>query len=112
MDSSDYSDASPEVEQCIAQPKKRVKVEVEDNLNLIINAGDGHCIVNCFGVHFDTALDKVLDLLDKEFRENRSKYSDFSEYGEGKILLEAFRYRKGTCLKYCRHVYLCLFKYI
>ena len=84
MDSSDDSDCaitwSSEVEQCIAQPKKRVKVELENNLNLIIIPGDGHCIANCFAVYFDTPLDKVLDLLDKEFRENISKYSDFSRY--------------------------------
>ena len=96
MDSSDDSDCvitwSSEVEQCIAQPKKRVKVELEDNLNVIIIPGDVHCIGNCFAVHFDTPLDKVLDLLDKEFRENISKYSDFSEYDDDKILLEVFRY--------------------
>ena len=90
MDSSDDSDCviswSSEVEQCIAQPKKRVKVELEDNVNVIIIPGDGHCIANCFAVHFDTPLDKVLDLLDKEFRENISKY-----YND-KILLEVFRY--------------------
>ena len=72
--------------------KKRVKVELEDNLNVIIIPGDVHCIANCFAVHFDTPLDKVLDLLDKEFRENISKYSDFSEYDDDKILLEVFRY--------------------
>ena len=98
MKSSDDSDCviiwSSEVEQCIAQPKKRVKVELEVNLHLIIILGDGHCITNCFVVHFDTPLDKVLDLLDKEFQEKMLKYSDFSEYDDDKILLEVFRYIK------------------
>ena len=99
MDSSDDSDCvitlSSEVEQCIAQPKKRVKVELKDDLNVIIIPGDGHCIANCFAVHFDKPLDRVLDLLDKEFRENISKYSDFPEYDDDKILLEVFRYITG-----------------
>ena len=63
MDSCDGSDCvvtwSSEVEQCMAQPKKQVKVELEDNLNLIIIPGNGHCIANCFAVHFDTPLDKL-----------------------------------------------------
>ena len=72
--------------------KKQVKVELDDSLNLIIMPGDGHCIANYFAVHFDTPLDTVLDLLDKEFGENISKYSDLSEYDNDKILLEVFRY--------------------
>ena len=83
---------SSEIEPCITQPKKKGKVELEDNFNLVIIPGDGHCIANCFAVHFNTSLDKVLDLLDKEFRENIIKYSDFSEYDDDSILLEVFRY--------------------
>ena len=94
MDSSVDSDCivacSSEVDQCIVQPKKWVKVELEDNVNFI--PSDGHCTANCFAIHFDTPLDKVLELLDKEFQEKISKYSDFSEYDNGKRLLEVFRY--------------------
>ena len=89
MDSCDGSDCvvtwSSEVEQCMAQPKKQVKVELEDNLNLIIVPGEGHSIANCFTVHFHEPLYKVLDLLDKEFRENISKYLNFSEYDDDLI---------------------------
>ena len=96
MNSSDDSDCIiawlSEVDQCIVQPKKRVKVELEDNVNLIIIPSDGHCTANCFAIHFDTPLDKVLELLDKEFQVKIWKYSDFSEYDNEKILLEVFRY--------------------
>ena len=42
---------------------KRCKLELEDNLHLKSITGDGYCIANCFAVHFDENLDKVLDKL-------------------------------------------------
>lgn len=73
-------------------PSRRVKIEIEKDVNLVVIPGDGHCIANCFAIRFDKPLDMVLDLLDKEFRENISTYANFSEYSEDEILLEVFKY--------------------
>ena len=48
--------------------------------------GDGHSKADCFTAHFDTPLDKVLHLLEKELQEKISKYLDFSEYHDDKIV--------------------------
>ena len=45
--------------------------------------GDGHSKADCFTTHFDTPLDKVLE---KELQEKISKYLDFSEYHDDKIV--------------------------
>ena len=51
-------------------PAKRCKLESEETPNRIKIPGDGHCIANCFAVHFKENLDKVLDKLDTEFHSN------------------------------------------
>ena len=48
---------------------KRCKLENE-GFSIKSIRGDGHCIANCFATHFKEPLDKVLDHLDSEFREN------------------------------------------
>ena len=48
---------------------KRLKSDNDNNVHLRKIPGDGHCIANCFVVHFDEPLDRVLDRLDNEFRE-------------------------------------------
>ena len=48
--------------------------------------GDGHSKADCFTAHFDTPLDKLLHLLEKELQEKISKYLDFSEYHDDKIV--------------------------
>ena len=37
-------------------------------------------------------LDKVLDLLDTEFRENMSVYTDFSTFSDDEIIKEVYQY--------------------
>ena len=49
---------------------KRCKLEYEECFRIKSIRGDGHCIANCFATHFKEPLDKVLDHLDSEFREN------------------------------------------
>ena len=53
--------------------------------------GEGHCIANCFTVHFEENLDKVLDKLDTEFRINLLKNRKFSECNTKKII-EVYNY--------------------
>ena len=55
-------------------PAKRCKLEPEETPNRIKIPGDGHCIANCFAVHFKENLDKVLDKLDTAFRSNLEEY--------------------------------------
>ena len=54
--------------------------------------GDGHCIASCFAPHFKEPVDRVLDRLDSEFRENITFYKDFSEFNEDEILREVYAY--------------------
>ena len=56
--------------------------------------GDGHCIASCFAPHFKEPVDRVLDRLDSEFRENITFYKDFSEFNENEILREVYAYIK------------------
>ena len=53
---------------------KRYKSEPEENVHRKSIPGNGHCIGNCFAVHFEENLDKVLDKLDTEFAINVQKY--------------------------------------
>ena len=39
------------------------KLEPEETLHRKLISGDGHCIANCFVVHFEEDLDKVLEKL-------------------------------------------------
>ena len=54
--------------------------------------GDGHCIANCFAVHFEENHDKILDKLDTEFRIDLQKYRQFSECSTDKIVKEVHDY--------------------
>ena len=49
---------------------KRFKSDHDEGLSLRTTPDDGHCIANCFAVHSNEQLDRVLDRLDTEFREN------------------------------------------
>ena len=49
---------------------KRCKLEYEECFRIKSIRGGGHCIANCFATHFKEPLDRVLDHLDSEFREN------------------------------------------
>ena len=60
-------------------------MELEEDVNLIIIPGDGHCIANCFATRFTQPLDKLLDLLEKEFRDNISTYKRIKESDLTKI---------------------------
>ena len=71
---------------------KRFKSDNDNNFHLRKIPGDGHCIANCFAVHFDEPLDRVLDRLDNEFRENISFYRDFSHFSEDEIKFYVFKY--------------------
>ena len=70
---------------------KRCKLENE-GFSIKSIRGDGHCIANCFATHFKEPLDRVLDRLDSEFRENITFYKDFSEFNEDEILREVYAY--------------------
>ena len=71
---------------------KRCKLEPEENLHRKLIPGDEHCIANCFAVHFEENLDKVLDKLDTKFQINLQKYRQFSEYSIKKIIEKVFNY--------------------
>ena len=74
-------------------PAKRCKLEPEETPNRIKIPGDGHCIANCFAVHFKKNLDKVLDKLDTEFRSNlEEEYRKYSELSTEQILKEVYNY--------------------
>ena len=74
-------------------PAKRCKLEPEETPNRIKIPGDGHCIANCFAVHFKENLDKVLDKLDTEFRSNiEEEYRKYSELSTEQILKEVYNY--------------------
>ena len=49
---------------------KRRKLEYEECFDIKGIPGNSHCIANCFATQFNEPLDKVLDRLDSEFREN------------------------------------------
>ena len=49
---------------------KRFKSDHDEGLSLRTIPDDGHCIATCFAVHSNEQLDRVLDRLDTEFREN------------------------------------------
>ena len=70
---------------------KRFKSDNDNNFNLRKIRGDGYCIANCFAVHFDEPLDRVLDRLDNEFRKNISFYRDFSQFSEDEIKFYVFK---------------------
>ena len=55
---------------------KRCKLKPEDNLHPKLIPEDGNCIANCFAVHFEKNLAKVLDKLGTEFRINLHKSTD------------------------------------
>ena len=77
-----------EGESCIIVtdiPAKRCKLEPKETPNRIKIPGDGHCIANCFAVHFKENLDKVLDKLDAEFRSNLEEYRKYSELSTEQI---------------------------
>ena len=69
---------------------KKCKVENEEFIEII--PGDGHCIANCFARHFKEPLDKVLDRLDSEFRQNITFYKDFSLLSEDDIIEQLYAY--------------------
>ena len=71
---------------------KRCKLEYEAGFRIKNILGNGHCIANCFTTRFKEPLDRVLDRLDSEFRENITFYKDFSEFNEDKILREVYAY--------------------
>ena len=71
---------------------KRFKSDNDNNFHLRKIPGDGHCTANCFAAHFDEPLDRVLDFLDNEFRENISFYRDFSHFCEDEIKFYVFKY--------------------
>ena len=73
-------------------PAKLCKLEPEETPNRIKIPGDGHCIANCFAVHFKENLDKVLDKLDTEFRSNLEEYRKYSELSTEQILKEVYNY--------------------
>ena len=71
---------------------KRCKLEYEEGFSIKSIRGDRHCTANCFATHFKEPLDRVLDRLDSEFRENITFYKDFSEFNEDEILREVYAY--------------------
>ena len=70
---------------------KGFKSDNDNSFHLWKIPGDGHCITNCFAIHFDEPLDTVLDRLDNEFRENISFYRDFSHFSEDEIKFYVFK---------------------
>ena len=78
-------------------PAKRCKLEPEETPKRIKIPGDGHCIANCFAVHFTENLDKILDKLDTEFRSNSEEYRKYSELRTEQMLREVYNY---VTLKY------------
>ena len=81
---------------------KRYKLEYEESFRIKTIRGDGHCIANCFTTYFREPLDRVLDRLDSEYRENITFYKDLSEFNEDDILREVYacimerRYNNST----------------
>ena len=71
---------------------KRYKLEYEESFRIKTIRGDGHCIANCFTTYFREPLDRVLDRLDSEYRENITFYKDLSEFNEDDILREVYAY--------------------
>ena len=69
---------------------KRCKLEYEESFRIKSIPGNGNCKANCFATHFKEPLDRVLDCLDSEFRENITFYKDFSEFNEDEILREVY----------------------
>ena len=76
-------------------PAKKLKVDVP--YRRIIITGDGHCIARCFPTYFGEPLDKVLDRLYLEFRNNTDWYGQFSEKTNEEILSDVFRYITEKC---------------
>ena len=71
---------------------KRCKLEYEKGFRIKTIPEDGHCIATCFATHFKEPLDRVLDRLDSEFRENITFFKDCSEFNEDGILKEVHAY--------------------
>ena len=71
---------------------KRPKMKIDDDFLLTLTPRDRHCIANCFAVHFEMELDKVLYLLETEFRENTSVYTAFSIFSDDEIIKEVYQY--------------------
>ena len=62
------------------------KLEPEETLHRKLISGDGHCIANCFVVHFEEDLDKVLEKLNTKFSKNLQNYRQFSECSTKKMI--------------------------
>ena len=97
MDDSGYSDCIltnvVSSEECITgRLSKRPKIETDEDFSLTLIPGDGHCIANCFAVHYKMELDKVLDLLDTDFRENTSVYTVFCTFSDNEIIKQVYQY--------------------
>ena len=71
---------------------KRYKLEYRESFRIKSICGDGYCIANCFTTYFREPLDRVLDRLDSEYRENFTFYKDLSEFNEDDILREVHAY--------------------
>ena len=69
--------------------------------------GDEHCIGNCFPVHFEGNLDKVLDKLDTEFVINVQQYRQFSKCSTKKITEEVYNFETRHHGRR-RHVVICV----
>ena len=69
--------------------------------------GDGHCIANCFAVHFEENRDKVLDKLDTEFGINLQKFRQFSECSTDKIAKQVYNF-ETIQQRQRRHVLICV----
>ena len=81
-------------EECITDRLlKRPKIETDKDFPMMLILGDGLCIItNFFAVHFKMELDKFLDLLDTEFRENVSVYTASSTFSKYEIIKEVDHY--------------------
>ena len=71
---------------------KRCEHVYEEGFRIKSIPGNGDCIENCFATHFKEPLDRVLDRLDSQFRENITFYKDFSEFIEDEILRGVYAY--------------------
>ena len=86
---------------------KRCKLEPKENKHRKSIPGDGHCIANCFAVHFEETRDRVLDKLDTEFGINLQKYRQFSKCSTEKITEEACNF-ETIQQRRRRHVLICV----
>ena len=54
--------------------------------------GDGHCIIHCFAEHFSVPVNKIIKILEIEFKDNLQLYMKFTDLSKDDLVSELHKY--------------------